>query len=152
MDWMEWMVNLFWTYCPLCFQVYAKYSLQQNLVSHGKGTFTATESFGDLRGCPDGNVAPAHVLLIEDVCEAANLVLLVVEEGLECHHMGSHEVTDIIFTRVESSCLRENHTSAMLVSIWENKNVSGIYKLRQRGVLEFKSDFKLTLGGVDCWA
>ena len=104
-------------------------------MSHGKGAFTATESLGDLCGCPDGDVTPADIFLIKDVCESSDLVLLVIEKGLECHHVGSHEVTNIIFTGVKSSCLREYHTSAMLVSVWENKNVSSINKLRQRRVL-----------------
>merc|ERR1719338_27981 len=87
------------------------------LVSHGKGSLTATECLGHLTRCPDGDVTPTDVLLVEDVGESPDLVLLVCEQGLECHHVGPHEVTHCVLARVEGGGLREDDSPPVLVTL-----------------------------------
>ena len=62
-------------------------------------------------------MAPAHVLLVEDVGETPNLVLLVIEQGFECHHMGPHEVADSVLAGVEGGGLGEDDPPPVLVSL-----------------------------------
>ena len=87
------------------------------LVPHGQRPFAAAERLGHLARRPDGDVAPAYVLLVEDVGESPNLVLLVIEQGFECHHVGPHEVTHGVPAGVEGGCLREDDPPPVLVSL-----------------------------------
>ena len=67
------------------------------LMPHWQGSLTAGESLGNLRWGPDGYVTPADILLVKDIGESSDLVLLVIEKGLKCHDMSSHQITDCIF-------------------------------------------------------
>jgi hypothetical protein len=42
-------------------------------VAQGQGPLAAREGLGDLRRGPDGDVAPVHVPLVEDVGQAVDL-------------------------------------------------------------------------------
>ena len=67
------------------------------LVPHWQGSLATGKSFGDFRWSPDRNMTPTDVLLIKDIREPSDLVLLVIEKGLECHDMSPHQITDGIF-------------------------------------------------------
>jgi len=99
-------------------------------VSHGQSSLTAAERLGDLGWGPDREVAPAHVLLVEDVGKSSHLVFLVVKKSLECHDVGSHQVTDGVFRGVEGGGLGENDSPAVLVTLWQNKDVTSRHQVR----------------------
>ena len=87
------------------------------LVPHGQRPLTAAERLGHLARRPDGDVAPAYVLLVEDVGEAPDLVLLVIEQGLEGHHVGPHEVAHSVLAGVEGGGLGEDDPPPVLVTL-----------------------------------
>ena len=87
------------------------------LVPHGESSLAAAERLGHLTRRPDGDVAPAHVFLVENVGEASDLVLLVIEQGLEGHHVGPHQVAHRVLAGVKGGGLGEYDPPPVLVSL-----------------------------------
>ena len=108
-------------------------------VSHGQSSLTTAERLGDLGWGPYREVAPAHVLLVEDVGKSSDLVFLVVKKSLECHDVGSHQVTHGVFGGVEGCGLREDDPPAVLVSLRQHKDVASRHQVRYGRVLRDKT-------------
>ena len=53
------------------------------LVSHGQVLLTDREDLGDLLWCPDGEMAESEAGAVKYVGESSDLVLLVLEQGLQ---------------------------------------------------------------------
>ena len=129
------------TFCKLEDEVHCPREVKKMdvFVSHWQGPLTTAEGLGHLGRGPDGEVTPAHIFLIEDVCEPANLVLLVVEKGLKSHDVGSHQVTDGVFGGVEGRGLGEDYSPAVLVPVGQHEDVAGRHQVRDSLVLPQKT-------------
>jgi len=98
------------------------------LVPHGQSSFTAAEGLGHLGGRPDGQLAPRNGLLVEDVCEASDLVLLVLQEGFEGHDVGAHDVARGEPAGVHGRGLGEDHAPAVAVALGQHEDVTQVYE------------------------
>merc|ERR1712232_712566 len=99
-------------------------------VSHGQSSLTTAKRLGDLGWGPYREMAPAHVFLVEDVGKSSDLVFLVVKKSLECHDVGSHQVTDGVFGGVEGCGLGEDDPPAVLVPLRQHKDVASLHQVR----------------------
>ena len=86
------------TFCKLEDEVHCPREVKKMdvFVSHWQGPLTTAEGLGHLGRGPDGEVTPAHIFLVEDVCEPTNLILFVVKKSFKSHHVGPHQVTDCV--------------------------------------------------------
>jgi len=120
------------TFCKLEDEVHRPGQVQEMdvFVSHGQSSLTTAKRLGDLGWGPDREVAPAHVFLVEDVGKSSHLVFLVVKKSLECHDVGSHQVTHGVFGGVEGCGLREDDPPAVLVPLWQHEDVASRHQVR----------------------
>ena len=107
-------------------------------VSHGQSSLTTAKRLGDLGWGPYREMAPANVFLVEDVGKSSDLVFLVVKKSLECHDVGSHQVTDGVLGGVEGGGLGEDDPPAVLVSLRQHEDVAGRHQVGDGRVLRDK--------------
>ena len=104
-------------------------------VPHGQGALAAREGLGDLGGGPQRDLVPADRFLVHDVGEAAHLVLLVVQQGLEGHDVHAHHVAGGEAAGVEGAGLGEDDPPAVSVPVRQRENVAHVNQFRQLGIL-----------------
>ncbi len=74
--------------------------------------------------------------LVQDVREALDLVLLVVEQGLEGHDVGADHVAGREATGVEDGALREDDAASVRITLRQHEHVAHVDELAQVRVLK----------------
>ncbi len=79
--------------------------------------------------------------LVQNVREALDLVLLVVEQGLEGHDVGANHVAGRKAARVEDGALREDDAASVRITLRQHKHVAHVDQLAQVRVLNSSKSY-----------
>ena len=83
----------------------------------------------------------SNSFLVQNVREALDLVLLVVEQGLEGHDVGADHVAGREAARVEDGALREDDAASVRITLRQHEHVAHVDELAQVRVLNSSKSY-----------